>query len=119
MVSAEIHQCHTVESCRHLIRDFIALWQRRFCQIRRCGIFCYLSGEGIDDNPDLSPVVLALGKNTGLESLSLHLFGSMGEALCTAMKDRLGMNVTLESLNLFDDRLCDENLLIEPGERPI
>jgi hypothetical protein len=50
------------------------------------------------DNLDLSPIFSALGKNTGLKNLNLHSFGSMDESLSTAMKDGLGMNVTLESL---------------------
>jgi hypothetical protein len=66
-------------------------------------------GRRIDDDPDLSLVLLALGKNTGLKTLTLSgAFGSVGESLSTAMKDGLGTNETLESLEL-SDFLCDEN----------
>jgi hypothetical protein len=63
-----------------------------------------------DDSDCLSPVFSALGQNTGLKTLTLMAVGSMGEAssLSTAMKDGLGMNKTLESLELTV-RLCDEN----------
>jgi hypothetical protein len=67
-----------------------------------------LSGRILDDDTELSPVLLALGKNTGLKTLKIDSFGSMNESLCTAMKDGLGMNETLESLEL-NDCLCDEN----------
>jgi hypothetical protein len=71
----------------------------------------FLSVSRIDDDPDLSPVVLALGRNTGLKSLTLLSCGSMSESLSIAMRDGLGMNVTLESLDLYlsNDTVCDEN----------
>ena len=57
--------------------------------------------EGIDDHKyDWSPVLWGLGQNTGLKNVSLHEIGSMNESLCTAMKDGLGMNATIESLKL-------------------
>jgi hypothetical protein len=67
-----------------------------------------LLGRRGDDGPDLSPFLLALGKNTGIKTLTLGTFGSMDESLSTAMKDGLGMNETLENLEL-SERLCDEN----------
>jgi hypothetical protein len=64
----------------------------------------------INDDPDLSPFFLALGKNTGLKTLEVHGgFGSMDESLCTAMKDGLGMNETLESLQLNRVPVLDES----------
>jgi hypothetical protein len=63
-----------------------------------------------NDDPDcLSPVFSALGYNTGIKSLKVHGFGSMDESLCTAMKDGLGMNETLEILELYRVPLCDES----------
>ncbi len=56
--------------------------------------------------PDSSSVFLALGKNTGLDTLRLVIYGSMGEALCTAMAEGLGMNETLESLEFNE---CSSN----------
>jgi hypothetical protein len=47
------------------------------------------SGRRIDDDLDWSPFLLALGKNTGLKTLTLGAFGSMDESLSTAMKDGL------------------------------
>jgi hypothetical protein len=64
--------------------------------------------EGNDDH-DLSPVLLALGKNTGLRDVSLGGFGSIDESLCTAMQNGLGMNGTLESLELNRVHLTDDN----------
>jgi hypothetical protein len=69
-----------------------------------------LSGQDNDDDGhDLSPVLLALGKNTGLKSLILNLSSSMDESLSTAMKDGLGMNETLEWLEIHDVPLCDDS----------
>jgi hypothetical protein len=70
--------------------------------------YLLLLGRRRDDDPDLSPVFSALGQNTGIKILSLGTFGSMDESLSTAMKDGLGMNETLENLDL-SERLCDEN----------
>jgi hypothetical protein len=58
---------------------------------------------------DLSPVFLALGKNTGLKTISCG-FGSMDESLCIAIQNGLGMNETLESLNLNGATLIDADL---------
>jgi hypothetical protein len=57
----------------------------------------------------LSPVLLALGKNTGLTTLIVGASYSMDESLCTALKDGLGTNETLESLEVNNFRLCDDN----------
>jgi hypothetical protein len=62
-----------------------------------------------DDDIDLSTVLLALGENTGVKEVSFNGFGSMDESLCTAMKDGLGMNTTLESLKLNEVHPTDEN----------
>jgi hypothetical protein len=67
-----------------------------------------LSGQDNDDGHDLSPVFLALGKNTGLKSLILNL-GTMDESLSTAMKGGLGRNETLERLEIHDVPLCDDS----------
>jgi hypothetical protein len=58
----------------------------------------------------LSPVLLALGNNMGLKSLSLAWSGSIDESLCTAMQNGLGTNETLESLELKHVRLCDDTI---------
>jgi hypothetical protein len=74
-----------------------------------------LSRPDNDDNHDLSPVFSALGKNTGLKSLKINYFGSMDESLCTAIKDGLGMNETLESLELNSVHLTDDNVALWYG----
>jgi hypothetical protein len=66
-------------------------------------------GEYDDEDLDLSPVFSALGQNTGLKSLKVDCFGWMDESLCTAMKYGLGMNETLESLELENVPLLDES----------
>jgi hypothetical protein len=58
---------------------------------------------------DLSPFLLALGKNTGLKTLTLGRSGSVDESLSTAMQNGLVMNETLESLELKDICLFDNN----------
>jgi hypothetical protein len=58
---------------------------------------------------DWSPIFLALGKNSGLKSLKVGGFGSMGESLCTAMTEGFGLNETLESLELTNAILCDDD----------
>jgi hypothetical protein len=58
----------------------------------------------------VSSLFSALRKNTGLKTLYVNGgFGSMDESLCTAMKDGLGMNATLESLVLSRVPLLDDN----------
>jgi hypothetical protein len=49
----------------------------------------------------LSPVLLALGNNKGLKTLTFDVYGPMEESLSTAMQNGLGMNETLESLQLI------------------
>jgi hypothetical protein len=64
------------------------------------------------DNHDpacLSPVLLALGQNTGLKNLEVYGYDLMDESLCTAMEYGLGLNATLESLNLNNIPLLDES----------
>jgi hypothetical protein len=69
--------------------------------LRDLSLACY---EG-----DILPIFLALGKKTGLKTVSLDAFAPTGESLCTAMKDGLGMNATLESLELREVRINDDN----------
>jgi hypothetical protein len=68
-----------------------------------------LEHQNDGDDHDLSPFFLALGQNTGLKSFKVNYFGSMDESLCTAMKDGLEMNETLESLELNGVDLTDDN----------
>jgi hypothetical protein len=58
----------------------------------------------------LSPVFLALGKNTGLKSLVIKVCESMDESLCTAIQNGLALNETLESLELKYIPLFDDNV---------
>jgi hypothetical protein len=61
-------------------------------------------------HPDfLSPIFSALGQNTGLKSLIVHEFDMIDESLCTAMKDGLVMNATLERLELKGVLLSDNS----------
>jgi hypothetical protein len=66
-----------------------------------------------DNDPDTpvdwSQMFLALGKNAGLKFLEVGGFGSMEESLCTAIKDGLELNETLESLELTNVILCDDS----------
>jgi hypothetical protein len=62
-----------------------------------------------NNDPDLLAVFSALGKNTGLKALKVSVYDSMDESLSTAMKDGLGMNKTLESLEFDFLSLCDDN----------
>jgi hypothetical protein len=68
-----------------------------------------VSNTRVEDDLDFSPVLLALGHNTGLKTLTLYSFGSMNESLSTAMKDGIGMNVTLESLEFDNVHLTGGN----------
>jgi hypothetical protein len=65
-----------------------------------------------DDNPravvDWSPIFLALGKNTGLQTLSLDMYNSMDESLCAAIKDGLSTNTTIQQLKLKSVDLYDD-----------
>jgi hypothetical protein len=56
---------------------------------------------------DWSPTFLALGRNTGLKTLKVDIHGSMAELMSTAMQSGLGLNETLESLELSNVRLLD------------
>jgi hypothetical protein len=69
-----------------------------------------LGRQSNDGGPDLSPVFSALRKNTGLKKLIVGGFGSMGESLCLAIKDGLGINAALESLELHHALLLDTDL---------
>jgi hypothetical protein len=69
-----------------------------------------VSNTRFDDILDFSPVLLALGNNTGLKTLKVSLRNkSMDESLCTAMTDGLGKNVTLESLEFNSIHLTGKN----------
>jgi hypothetical protein len=57
----------------------------------------------------LSPVLLALGNNEGLKTLLVFGIDSMEESLCAALKEGLGMNETLESMELTHIEICDDN----------
>ena len=61
---------------------------------------------------DMSPIFLALGKNTGLGHLIIKGCESMDESLCTAMEYGLGMNETLRELDLHRIRLRDDNFAL-------
>jgi hypothetical protein len=58
---------------------------------------------------DWPPIFLALRENTGLKSLKVAVCESMDESLCTAMQNGLGINKTLESLDLNDIFLRENN----------
>jgi hypothetical protein len=60
---------------------------------------------------DVSPALLALGKNTGLKEFSLDGFGLINETLCTAMQNGLGTNATLEHLEFKKVGLCNDSKL--------
>jgi hypothetical protein len=65
-----------------------------------------------DDDHDLSRVFLALGNNAGLKTLTIDNFGLMIESLCIAIKDGLGENETLESLELANIVVNDDNIAL-------
>ena len=56
---------------------------------------------------DWSQTFFALGRNTGLKTLKVDIHGSMGESMSTAMQSGLGLNETLESLELSNVRIFD------------
>jgi hypothetical protein len=56
-----------------------------------------------------SRVFSALGQNTGLRTLIVQGSCSMNESLCTEMRNGLGVNETLETLELKHVALCDDN----------
>jgi hypothetical protein len=58
---------------------------------------------------DWSPILSALEKNTRLQTLSVDMYNSMDESLCTAMKDGLGRNATLKHLKLNNVVLYDDS----------
>jgi hypothetical protein len=60
-------------------------------------------------NVRLSPVFSALEKNTGLKSLKVSMCQTMDESLCTAITRGLGRNESIESLDLLDIYVTDEN----------
>jgi hypothetical protein len=62
-----------------------------------------------DGGLHLSPLLLALGNNTGLKTM-VCAFGLMDESLSTAMQNGLGMNETLEILELNGATLLNADL---------
>jgi hypothetical protein len=67
---------------------------------------------GVDDDDSdarlhWSPIFLALGRNTGLKTLTLDGLGSMDESLSTAIKNGLRLHKTLESLRLYNVHVRD------------
>jgi hypothetical protein len=68
-------------------------------------------GQEDEDDPDcLALVFSALGQNTGLKSLKVDcLYSSIDESLCTAIKNGLGTNETLDSLELSGVHVTDDN----------
>jgi hypothetical protein len=59
-----------------------------------------LGGAHDKDGHALMPVILALGKNTGLKACKLDVHDSMEKSLRTTLKDGLETNETLVSLEL-------------------
>jgi hypothetical protein len=57
----------------------------------------------------ISAVFLALGKNTGVKVLKIRILEERGEAPCTSIKNGLGMNESLEILELVGVSLSDDN----------
>jgi hypothetical protein len=68
-----------------------------------------LRWEEFCNSAHISPILLALGKKTGVQDVLLDGFGSMDEPLCTSMQNVLGMNTTLESLDLKHVRVTEDN----------
>jgi hypothetical protein len=66
--------------------------------------FVSLTGP-IDNDAVWSPIFSALGSNKALKSLQVNVSG-IDESLSTAMKNGLGMNTTLECLEVMNVRLC-------------
>jgi hypothetical protein len=64
---------------------------------------------GQDVCPYLPPFFSALGQNTGLKTLKANVRRSTEESLRTAINDGLRMNKTLESLDLDDVPLFDDD----------
>jgi hypothetical protein len=58
---------------------------------------------------ELSTIFSALGQSTGLKSLKVYCLDSMDESLCTAIKNGLGMNETLEKLELSGFHVTDDD----------
>jgi hypothetical protein len=67
------------------------------------------------DDFDWAPVLSALGRNTGLLSLKLDCLYSIDGLLCTAIKDGLSMNETLERLAFGEVPLRDDNAVMWCG----
>jgi hypothetical protein len=64
------------------------------------------------DDHDLSRLFLALGSNTGLKTLTIDFFGLMKERLCRAIKDGLEQNETLESLELSNTVMREDDIAL-------
>jgi hypothetical protein len=59
-----------------------------------------LSDNDPGTHVDWSATFSALGRNTGLKTLSVDVYNSMDDSLCTAMQNGLTRNETLETLEL-------------------
>jgi hypothetical protein len=94
---------NTSVSCIEVVSSFDEALCKALITVLPSNLTLRRLGLVVDDgSPDLSPVILALGENTGIKTLQLEVYGSMDESLCTAMQNGLGMNETLESLELND-----------------
>jgi hypothetical protein len=62
--------------------------------------------------PNVSPLFLALGNNTGLSSLTIRNCECIDESLCTAMEYGLGMNESVVELELLNIVLDDDNFAL-------
>jgi hypothetical protein len=99
--SISVHQCNNVRALYNALASALP----SNSSLRHLA----LGKQKNNGGPDLSQFFLALGNNTGLETLIVHGFGSMDESLCTAINDGLVMNETLESLELNRVHLTDDN----------
>jgi hypothetical protein len=66
------------------------------------------SNEDPATHVDWSPILLTFGKKTGPKALSMDMYNSMDESLCTAMQNGLGMNETIEILELNRVPMCED-----------
>jgi hypothetical protein len=62
--------------------------------------------------PNVSPIFLALGKNTGLSTLLIRDCKCIDGSLCTAMEYGLGKNESLRELKLLNIVLDDNNFAL-------
>jgi hypothetical protein len=74
------------------------------------GLYSTMQELSLESLPSYwSPIFLALGENTGLKILTVHVMNFwMKETLCTVMLNGLGTNATLEHLKVLEVCLCDD-----------